>query len=235
MKKKREKMNEIMKRDKDERKSFFFPKNVSRPSNPPDELAQNVSKKNPFRTNYSSIFSSKVQNLAVFSFIYMIRIRFFGPQELIQKYFRRARYTLRCFLFPGSQAHDAWHHGRYEPNGQFQSLVQCWFCWWLYTSRCVSFPAVMPLMLVGRPVGRSASCPVWTRRKGYIVPCIRSCSFSTRSLTFLSYRRGSSLRSRLFRRPKRFPSCCSISGGRSPCFQVVIFPVVTQRLIPWSR
>ena len=33
-----------MKRDKDERKSFFV-KNVSRPSNPPDELAQNVSKK----------------------------------------------------------------------------------------------------------------------------------------------------------------------------------------------
>ena len=82
-----------MKRDKDERKKFFFfPKNVSRPSNPPAELAQNVSKKNPFRTNYSSIFSAKVQNLAVFSFIYMIRIRFFGPQELIQKYFRRARY-----------------------------------------------------------------------------------------------------------------------------------------------
>ena len=71
MKKKRDKMNEIMKRDKDERKSFFFfPKNVSRPSNPPDELAQNVSKKNPFRTNYSSIFSAKVQNLAVF-FIYL--------------------------------------------------------------------------------------------------------------------------------------------------------------------
>ena len=41
-------MNEIMKRDKDERKSFFFAKNVSRPSNPPDELAQNVSKKIPF-------------------------------------------------------------------------------------------------------------------------------------------------------------------------------------------
>ena len=92
MKKKREKMNEIMKRDKDERKSFFFFENVSRPSNPPDELAQNVSKKNPFRTNYSSIFSAKVQNLAVFSFIYMIRIRFFGPQELIQNGFRAGQY-----------------------------------------------------------------------------------------------------------------------------------------------
>ena len=49
---------------------FLKKKNVSRPSNPPDELAQNVSKKNPFRTNYSSIFSAKVQNLAVF-FIYL--------------------------------------------------------------------------------------------------------------------------------------------------------------------
>ena len=30
-------------------------------------------------------FSSKVQNLTVFSIIYMIRIRFFGPGELNQK------------------------------------------------------------------------------------------------------------------------------------------------------
>ena len=43
----------------------FSSTNVSGPSNPPDELAQNVSKQNPFRTNYSSIFSSKVQNLTV--------------------------------------------------------------------------------------------------------------------------------------------------------------------------
>ena len=59
------KMKEKMKRDKDDRKVFFV-KNVSRSSNPPDELAQHVSKKNPFSTNYSSIFSAKVQNLAVF-------------------------------------------------------------------------------------------------------------------------------------------------------------------------
>ena len=37
------------------------------------------------------LFSSKVQNLAAFSIIYMIRIRFFGPGELIQKYFPAAR------------------------------------------------------------------------------------------------------------------------------------------------
>ena len=52
-------------------------------------------KKNPRRTNYSPFFSAKVQNLTVFSFIYMIRIRFFGPGELNQKGFRAARYK-RC-------------------------------------------------------------------------------------------------------------------------------------------
>ena len=79
---------------RNERKDDFFQKNVSRPPNPPDELAQNVSKKNPFRTNYSSIFSAKVQNLAVFSFIYMIRIRFFGPGELNQNGLGTAQYCV---------------------------------------------------------------------------------------------------------------------------------------------
>ena len=66
--KKQDKRKDKMKRerDKDERKRIFFVKNVSEPSNPPDELAQSVSKKNLRRTNYSSIFPSKVQNLAVF-------------------------------------------------------------------------------------------------------------------------------------------------------------------------
>ena len=38
-------------------------------------------------------FFSKVQNLTVFSIVYMIRIRFFGPGEQIQKhfYFRAAQ------------------------------------------------------------------------------------------------------------------------------------------------
>ena len=75
-----------------ERKEDFFQKNVSRPSNPTDELAQNVSNKNPFRTNYSSIYSSNVPNLTVFSIIYMVQIRFFGPGELNQKGVRRAQY-----------------------------------------------------------------------------------------------------------------------------------------------
>ena len=41
------------------------------------------------------IFLSKVQNLTVFSIIYMIRIRFFGPREIIQNGFRAAQYSLR--------------------------------------------------------------------------------------------------------------------------------------------
>ena len=52
-------------------------KNVSEPSNPPDELAHNVSEKN-LSDEVFLHFSSKVQNLTVFSIIYMIRIRFFG-------------------------------------------------------------------------------------------------------------------------------------------------------------
>ena len=48
-------------------------------------------KKKNRRTNYSSIFPSKVQNLTVFSIIYMIRIRFFGPGELIQNGFSAAQ------------------------------------------------------------------------------------------------------------------------------------------------
>ena len=44
------------------KKNNFFVKNVSEPSNPPDELAQNVSKKKKnFRTNYSSIFLRKLR------------------------------------------------------------------------------------------------------------------------------------------------------------------------------
>ena len=78
-------MKRGMKRD--ERKDdFLFLKNVREPSNPPDELAQNVSKKS-FSDELLLIFPSKVQNLTVFSIIHMIRIRFFGPRALIQRSF----------------------------------------------------------------------------------------------------------------------------------------------------
>ena len=84
-------------------KEKFFLRNVSRPSDPPDDSAQNVSK-NPFRTNYSSIFSSKVQNLTVFSIIYMIRIRFFGPGKLIQNGFSATQFRQSCYV--GNSAHQ---------------------------------------------------------------------------------------------------------------------------------
>ena len=77
-------------REREMKRGEFFQKNVSETSNPPDELAQNVSKKIPVRRILPP-FSAKVQNLAVFSFIYMIRIRFFGPRELNQKGFSGAR------------------------------------------------------------------------------------------------------------------------------------------------
>ena len=84
------KMKEKMNRNSGERRSVHQ-KNVSEPSDPPNELAPNVSKKNPFWTNYSSIFSSNVQNLTVFFFFlifYMIRIRFFGLENLLRAIFR---------------------------------------------------------------------------------------------------------------------------------------------------
>ena len=53
-------MKEKIKREMTQgEKTLFFVKNVSEPSNPPDELAQNVSKKIPFGTNHSSIFLRK--------------------------------------------------------------------------------------------------------------------------------------------------------------------------------
>ena len=62
-------MKEKMERDRDERKDDFFEKNVSEPSNPLDELAQNVSKK-ILSDKLSSHFSSTVQNLAVFIYLH---------------------------------------------------------------------------------------------------------------------------------------------------------------------
>ena len=56
-------------------------------------------KKKSLSDELSLHFSSKVQNLTVFSIIYMIRIRFFVLGELIQNGFRAARYS----QLPGSR------------------------------------------------------------------------------------------------------------------------------------
>ena len=87
MKREDEREDQEIKRD---REFFFFQKMFENPQtrqmNDPKMFRKNL-----FRTNYSS-FSSKVQNLTVFSVISMIRIRFFGPGELFQRRFRAARY-----------------------------------------------------------------------------------------------------------------------------------------------
>ena len=64
------KMKDKMKRDRGEKKFFFL--------KPARLISPTCFEKNPRRTIYSSMFSSKVQNLTVFSIIYMIRIRFSG-------------------------------------------------------------------------------------------------------------------------------------------------------------
>ena len=46
-----------------------IPKNVSSPSNPPDELAQNISKKSPSDELFLH-FSAKVQNLSIFNYLH---------------------------------------------------------------------------------------------------------------------------------------------------------------------
>ena len=66
-------------------------------------------------------FSSKVQNLPVFSIIYMIRIRFFGPGELIQKGFRAAEYT-GYFAYTNLAGTRCWHVDLYG----MRFMVQLW-------------------------------------------------------------------------------------------------------------
>ena len=67
----------------------FFQKNVSRPSNPPDELAQNVSKKNPRRTNYSSIFPSKVRIWPFLNYLHDLNSFFWAQRIKSELFFGR--------------------------------------------------------------------------------------------------------------------------------------------------
>ena len=84
MKGKNERENEERERERErEVKEDIFLKNVSGPSNQPDESAQ-CFEKNPFRTNYSPFFFESSES-DVFSIVCMIRI-FFGHGELFQKY-----------------------------------------------------------------------------------------------------------------------------------------------------
>ena len=79
-----------MKRERDGGK-IFFSKKCFRTLKPARLISPKCFEKKSLSDELFLHFSEKVQNLTVFSIIYMIRIRFFGPQELIQNYFRRAR------------------------------------------------------------------------------------------------------------------------------------------------
>ena len=64
------KMKEKMKREIKMKETGFFVKNVSRPSNPPDELAQNVSKKIPFGRIIPSFFFESSESYRVFNYLH---------------------------------------------------------------------------------------------------------------------------------------------------------------------
>ena len=74
-----------------ERIDDFVQKNVSRPSNRPDELTQHVSRKKIPSDELFLHFFFESSESDRFSIIYMIRIRFFWPGELIQNGFRAAQ------------------------------------------------------------------------------------------------------------------------------------------------
>ena len=88
------KMKEKMKRDRDERKDDLLLKKCFKTLQPARRISPRCFEKKSLSDELFLHFSSKVQNLTVFSIIYMIRIPFFGPGELIQRYFRAARYAL---------------------------------------------------------------------------------------------------------------------------------------------
>ena len=90
----REKMKEKMERDRDERKGDFFfeeKKFLNPQTRQMNQLKMFRQKKFPFGPSIPPFFSSKVQNLTMISIIYMIRIRFCGPRELIQRFFSGAQ------------------------------------------------------------------------------------------------------------------------------------------------
>ena len=71
---------------------FFFVNNVSRPSNPPDELAKNVSKKIPFGRIVPPFFLRKFRILPCFQLFTLFEFDFSGRGELNQKGFSGAQY-----------------------------------------------------------------------------------------------------------------------------------------------
>ena len=91
MKKQREDERENEERCKEMKENLFFKKMFEDPETHRMSWPKMFRKKSLSDKLFLQ-FSSKVQNLTVFSIIHMIRIRFFRPGELIQNGFRAARY-----------------------------------------------------------------------------------------------------------------------------------------------
>ena len=102
--------------------------------------------------------------------------------------------------------------------------------------------ALRACSLVGRPMMFNITAVLYSKDSCDMVPMfdckklrsLRSCSPS-RSSTSLSFRRGRSPWSRLFSRPLRLPSCCSISDGRCPVVHYVQVHFPARRTIETSQ
>ena len=90
-----EKMTEIKRRwrkielKRAERKDDFFRKNVSEPSNPSDELVQHVSKRNLFRTKFSSFFFTSSESYRVFHYLHDSNSIFLAEGIISETFFGR--------------------------------------------------------------------------------------------------------------------------------------------------
>ena len=77
------------------RGDFFFKKKCFRTLKPARGISPKCFEKKSLSDELFLLFYEKGQNLTVFSFINMIRIRFFGPEESIQNGFPHACYAWR--------------------------------------------------------------------------------------------------------------------------------------------
>ena len=107
-KEKREARQEKRQDEERERwKTKIFSKKCFKTLKPARWISSTCFEKDSLSDELFLLFSAKVQNLAVFWIIYMIRIRFFGPRELNQKGFSGAQCEgyLRFVLVEGTSAH----------------------------------------------------------------------------------------------------------------------------------
>ena len=89
-------MNEIMKREREMKRGDFFQKKVSRPSNPPDVLAQNVSKKIPFGRIIHPFFCKSAESGRFFIYLHDSNSIFWAQGIKSECFFGRTVRTVEC-------------------------------------------------------------------------------------------------------------------------------------------